>query len=94
MEQIYTQRPEKLNVWCGVIGYHVIGLFSIDGNLNSKEYLRLLRRRIVPTLRELFSNYQSPELPAETIGFQQDGAPPHFGGQVGHYLKKRFLADG
>ena len=37
MEQIHTQRPEKLNVWCGIIGYHVIGPFFINGNLNSEE---------------------------------------------------------
>ena len=34
MEQIHTQRPEKLNVWCGIIGYHVIGSFFINETYN------------------------------------------------------------
>ena len=38
MEQIHTMRPEKLNVWCGVIGYHVIGPFFINASLNSERY--------------------------------------------------------
>ena len=51
-------------------------------NLNSQVYLRLLRKRIVPRLRVLFPSYQSRELPAETIWFQQDGAPSLFGRQM------------
>ena len=77
-----------------IIGYDVIDPFFINGNLSSEGYLRLLRESVLPKLRKLFSNYQNSELPAETIWFQQDGAPPHFGRQVRRYLMKLFLADG
>mgnify|MGYP005986367129 CR=1 FL=1 len=82
--------PEKLNVWCGIIGYHVTGPTFINENLNSEGYLRMLRKLIVSRLRELLPSYQNSELLAETIWFQQDGAPSHFGRQVRQYLNKTF----
>ena len=59
---------------CAIIVDHVIGNFVIKENLNSEGYLRLWLERLVP--RKLFSNYQNPEFPAETIWFQQDGTRP------------------
>ena len=44
----------------------------------------------MPRLRQLFPSYQNPQLPAETIWFQQDGTSLHFGRQVGQYLNETF----
>lgn len=90
MEQIHTQRPQKINVWCGIIGEHVIGPYFLDGTLTSARYLLLLQESIVPELRRLFPNHDNPNLPAQQIWFQQDGAPPHFGRIVREYLDEIF----
>ncbi|KAJ8937851.1 hypothetical protein NQ318_005997 [Aromia moschata] len=31
MRELHTQKPEKVNVWAGVIGENIIGPFFIDG---------------------------------------------------------------
>jgi hypothetical protein len=85
MEEVHTQRPQKINVWCGIIGRNIIGHFFIDGNLTSAKYLQLLQQ-VIPRLRQIFVNYEDRNIPAETVWFQQDGAPPHFGIQVRQYL--------
>lgn len=90
MEQVHTQRPQKVNVWCGIIGGHIIGPYLINGNLNSARYLALLQESIVPDLIRLFPNDNDPNLVAEHIWFQQDGAPPHFGIEVREFLNQTF----
>jgi len=72
MEQLHTQYPQKLNVWCGIIGHHIVGPFFINGNLTSPRYLELLQQRVIPRLRQIFPNYENQHLVAETIWFQQD----------------------
>ncbi|RZC39627.1 hypothetical protein BDFB_015140, partial [Asbolus verrucosus] len=41
MDQIHTQYPQKVNVWCGIIGQNIIGPFFINGNLTRqvRQYL-------------------------------------------------------
>ena len=90
MEQVHTQRPQKVNVWCGIIGGRIIGPYFINGNLNSTRYLVLLQESIVPDLIRLFPNNNDPNLIAEHIWFQQDGAPPHFGIAVRQFLNQTF----
>jgi hypothetical protein len=86
MREVYTQWPQKINVWAGVINSLLIGPFFIQGTLNGGRYLDLLRDNIVPAIAALFSNL----LPSEDIWFQQDGAPPHFTQAVRHYLDTVF----
>lgn len=90
MEEVHTQWPQKVNVWCGIIGGHVIGPYFIQGTLTSAQYLLLLQESIVPELRQIFPNNANPNLPAQHIWFQQDGAPPHFGREVREYLDETF----
>lgn len=90
MEQVHTQHPQKVNVWCGIIGEHIIGPFFIDGNLNAVKYLQLLREHIIPELIRLFPNRENAARPSEQIWFQQDGAPPHFAVNVRGYLNAIF----
>lgn len=77
-----TQRPEKINVWTGILGNNIIGPFFIDGNLTADKYLNLLREQIVPALETLG--------PIHQMWFQQDGAPPHYGRAVREYLNEMF----
>lgn len=77
-----TQRPQKVNVWAGLIGRHIIGPFFIDGNLTGDKYLELLRNRIVPALRALNINGQ--------VWYQHDGAPPHYMRRVRDFLEETF----
>lgn len=90
MREVHTQRPQKINVWAGVINSHLIGPFFIYGTLNGARYLDLLRDNIVPAIAALFPNPNNPMLPSEDIWFQQDGAPPHFTQAVRHYLDTVF----
>lgn len=48
--QTNTQRPQKLNVWCGILKNRTIGPFFIDGNLTAQKYLNLLRNNIIPAI--------------------------------------------
>jgi hypothetical protein len=87
MEEVHTQRPQKkINAWCDIIGRNIIGPFFIDGNLTSAKYLQLLQQQVIPRLRQIFVNYEDRNILAETVRFQQDGAPPYFGLQVRQYL--------
>ena len=56
----------------------------------TNRYLQLLQQTIIPRVRQIFPNYKYLNLPTESIWFQQDGAPPHFGRQVCHYLSVTF----
>ena len=81
---------QKINVCCGFIGRHIIDSFFIKGNLTSDKYLQLLQQSFIPLLGQIYPNYGKAYLPAESILFQQDGAHPHFGHQVRHYLNETF----
>lgn len=83
MEEVHTQRPEKLNVWIGIIDQNVIGPFFIEGNLTSERYLLLLQENVIPSLNALYPN-------REEIWFQQDGAPAHFSVEVRQFLDEEF----
>lgn len=86
----HTQYPQKVNVWAGIVGNHIIGPFFIEGNLNGDNYLALLQNDVVPTLINLYPNPENPQVPTNTIWFQQDGAPPHYRANVRQYLNSTF----
>lgn len=90
MREDHTQYPEKVNVWAGIAGDHIIGPFFIDGNLNGDNYLALLQNNVVPTLTNLYPDPANPQVPANMIWFQQDGAPPHYQINVRQYLNEIF----
>ncbi|KAL1517988.1 hypothetical protein ABEB36_001678 [Hypothenemus hampei] len=78
-----TQYPQKLNVWAGILGDHVIGPFFIDGNLNGRKYLDLLQAQVIPAIQQL-----GVEL--GDVWFQQDGCPAHNTALVREYLNRNF----
>lgn len=83
-----TQYPQKLNVWAGILGDHIVGPFFIDGNLNGNIYLELLETTVDPHITELLENDEN--LLENELVFQQDGAPPHYVVPVREFLNNRF----
>jgi len=79
MRESKSQYPQKLNVWTGIVGEHIIRPFFIDGNLTAQKYEAMLRDDIVPTVRNIFD----PDF--DSVWFQQDGAPPHFALQMQNF---------
>lgn len=86
----HTQYPQTINVWAGIVGNTIVGPFFIDGSLNGDKYLDLLQHQIIPALAALYPHHQNPQLPANSLWFQQDGAPPHYARHVREYLNNIF----
>lgn len=78
-----TQYPQKLNVWMGILGQHIIGHFFIEGNLTALRFLQLLQEEITPAINEV-----APK--NEEIWFQMDGCRAHNGRDVREFLNDRF----
>ncbi|EFN69005.1 hypothetical protein EAG_00414, partial [Camponotus floridanus] len=71
IRQVERQRPWSINVWCGIIGDHLIGPFFIEGLLNGQKYANFLLNDL-PVLLENIS------LESRRIMFyQHDGCPAH-----------------
>lgn len=90
MREGHTQRPEKVNVWAGIVGDRVIGPIFFQENLNGARYLEFLQEEVVPNLAILFPDPIEADVPNRNIWFQQDGAPPHFARPVREYLDDVF----
>ncbi|XP_066149124.1 uncharacterized protein [Euwallacea fornicatus] len=86
--EVHTQRPQKLNVWTGIFGDHIIGPFFLPGNLTGDTYLDLLENTVNPALIEIMENNQRYH--EENPIFQQDGAPPHYAIPVRQFLDETF----
>lgn len=78
----YCQVREKVNVWCGILGTHILGPFFFDGNLNGKSYLQFLQNVVMPALYALELNYN--------VMFMHDGCPAHSTVPVTQYLNNVF----
>ncbi|KAJ8951507.1 hypothetical protein NQ318_000203 [Aromia moschata] len=50
MRKLHTQRPQKTDVWAGIIQDIIIGPFLFDDTLNGARYLRLLQHELMPVL--------------------------------------------
>ncbi|KAJ8943147.1 hypothetical protein NQ318_022888 [Aromia moschata] len=48
MRELHTQRPQKTNVWAGIIQDIIVGPFFFDDTLNGARYLRLLQHELMP----------------------------------------------
>ena len=71
----------KVTVWCAITQSSVIGPYFFDGNVTSESYLEMLQDFFLPNL--------TPRQ-KETMFFQQDGAPPHWGRNVRAFLHENF----
>ena len=65
-----TQYPQKINVWVGLLGHHIIGPFFLQENLTGGRFLQLLQEEIAPAVTEVTREDQE-------IWFQMDGCPAH-----------------
>ena len=46
LRQVQHQRQWSVNVWCCIVGHHIVGPYFIDGRLNGRKYRRFLRRTV------------------------------------------------
>lgn len=90
MVEAHTQHPQKLNVWCGLVGDTILGPYFFEGTLNGEMYLEFLQFELLPALIALFPDRQEPDLPDRQLFFQQDGAPPHYAAPVRAFLDEVF----
>lgn len=79
--------PEKLTVWMGVGLEGIVGPFfwereGTERGINARWMERMLRDNAIPALRQ-WPNF-------DQLVFQQDGAPPHIGGDVLTLLDQTF----
>lgn len=84
----HTQRPQKLNVWAGILGNNIVGPLFIDGNLNGDKYLDMLENNIDPAITDTIENNEG--FNENIVIFQQDGAPPHHALPVRQFLNRVF----
>jgi hypothetical protein len=73
----------RVIVWGGIWSNGVVGPYFFEGNVTSENYLQMLKNNIIPELEE-HSNFQ-------TMIWQQDGAPAHYGQVVRNYLDDTFV---
>ena len=78
-----TQYPQKVNVWAGIFGQHIIGPLFLNRNLNSEYFLELLEDEILPRLNDAARENQ-------VVWFQMDGCPAHNTVTVREYLNNAF----
>jgi len=90
MLEAHSQRPQKVNVWGGIIGNRVLGPFFIEGTLDGNRYLDFLQTELIPALAVLYPNEEDPDVPDPNVWLQQDGAPPHYAAAVRAYLNQVF----
>lgn len=67
---VTSAHPQKVMVWAGIIGTHLIGPYFFDAYVNGQNYLDMLQEFVLPELQNIGIN------PANVI-FQHDGAGPH-----------------
>lgn len=90
MVEAHTQHPQKVNVWAGIVDNRIVGPFFFEGTLTGERYLEFLQNDLVPALVVIFPNDNDPDLPDNTIWFQQDGAPLHYARLVRDFLDNCF----
>lgn len=88
--ECHTQYPQKVNVWAGIIGNRILGPFFFDGTLTGERYLEFLEFDLIPALAVVYPNPEDPDIPNDSLWYQQDGAPAHFTRPVREYLDSVF----
>lgn len=80
----HFQEEFKINVWCGILGDHILGPYELPSNLNSDAYLNFLQNGLTNLLDDVPLNLRL------NMYFMQDGAPAHFAVQVREHLNAYF----
>ncbi|KAJ8959187.1 hypothetical protein NQ318_022448 [Aromia moschata] len=65
MMEYHTQRPKKVNVWCGIVDGRILGPYFFDVHLTGASYLDFLRDDLIPELITLYPDIEerSPTCP-------------------------------
>lgn len=72
LREVEHQRPWSINVWCGIIGVHLIGPYFIEGTLTGVKYHDFLRDDLPVLLEDL------PLEDRQVMWYQHDGCPAHY----------------
>ncbi|KAJ8961901.1 hypothetical protein NQ318_021519 [Aromia moschata] len=65
--------------------------YKVQLKLTGERYLEYLQNDLVPALAVIFSNENDPDIPDNTLWFQQDEAPPHYARSVRLHIAKKLL---
>lgn len=84
MEEVQHQGRWSLNVWCGILGGHIIGPFVFEEHVNGNVYLNFLRNEL-PILLE-----DTPLAIRRDMFFQHDGCPAHYSVAVRTFLNQTY----
>jgi len=79
-----NQHRWSVNVWCGIINSFLIGPYFFEGNVNSANFLELLRDHLPPLLEDVDLYTR------QRMWIQIDGAPPHYAAIVRAYLDREY----
>lgn len=78
------QYLKKVNVWCAVSYYGIIGPYFFENACNRHSYLNMLNTFFSDHLEQLPLDYR------RNMYFQQDGCPAHFAREVKEWLDLKF----
>lgn len=67
----------------GILETRILGP-SIDDTLTGERYLEFLEFNLIPALALCHTKLKDPEIPNDTLWYQQDGAPAHYTRQHVH----------
>lgn len=84
VNEIQNQGHFGINVWCGMIGRHLVGPFFYEDILDGRRYLRFLQEDLPDLLEDV------PLQLRASIWLQHDGAPPHRARDVKQYLDNTY----
>uniref|UniRef100_A0A8D9DZE8 Transposase n=1 Tax=Cacopsylla melanoneura TaxID=428564 RepID=A0A8D9DZE8_9HEMI len=80
--QPHTQYRQKINVWVGILGQHIIGPVFYEENLTGQKILDMLINEIGPRIEEVAEN--------RDIWLQLDGCPAHNTREAREFLQASF----
>lgn len=78
-EEVENNSPHVM-IWAGMTSTYLLGPYFFEGSVNQHTYLQMIYKWSLPQLRAKGT--------ADTVYFQQDGAPPHFALAVRNYLNE------
>lgn len=82
--QCRRQYYKKVNVWCGISYYGIIGPYFFERNMNQNSYLEMLDNFLLDHLHNMPLNDR------QKVYFQQDGHPAHSTRIVREWLDGQF----
>lgn len=76
-----VKHPTKVMIWSDISGKGTGRLYVVQGTMRQDQYKEVLQKRLLPQLRDWFSN-------GESFVFMQDGAPCHTARSIKAFLQQ------